>query len=905
MSDNHPLDFLRIADPETHVWVAGRVALMRPAPSRRFLTRLAETTVWALSLESGLGRVVTEGLLQLGGQAHDDLLDDYVARVRRAGATGPTLARLMAMHLVPVLAAGPAMVQRFDTTVGIMRGKGTYTLFEPLSVLGTLLKAEEVEAAGAYLDLLATTFGQDISYNRSVRLVYLLPKAVRDFVPRRRKAQIEQLRSVIQTDPRLVDPFLEGMEKGAALLGATDLARFVDAGLSHHGRSPKAGIAFLSLSSEEGRHFCARLQKVVPLSRIRASLERYLAARLGHRLPVRPMSALGDRLPEGAPMVCSDGHAIYLPDEIDQGRDPAANIALAKLLIRLEAGFFEWDSFAFDLARAIDRYPAVARRAAAVEIRSVDGRCDAERFLDCFQRPALAEAIWLLWELGRVVTGFARRYPGLLRAARPALQNEADRLWPAARADWWTALYRRLILGGAPTGGVGEEWVADLERCFLERMAAESPVEAGADLVCHVYDALAERIGKQRGRDRIPKRLPLGWRLYWPLVGRAFAPRAEAAERLRRRLAEQGIRVYRADLQQMLVRQRGELSSEELQRLVLTRGQGPVPSGADGAHADLAALLAAAGLQPAAADAADGSAFRYPEWDHQLQDYLRDHVRVQPAKVTGSTDDDVYQSTLQRHRGVVTRMRRAFELLKPEGLTLLRQWPEGDAFDHRALIDFVIDRRAGRIPSDRLFIKRLKQERDVAVLLLVDLSRSTANPVAGGQATVLEVAKEALVLFCEALQVVGDSYAIAGFSGTGRHSVDYFTIKAFGEALTPAVKAGISGLRPHRSTRMGAAIRHATVQLAPLSSRVRLLILVSDGFPNDLDYKGDHAIADTRRAAQEARARQVHVKAITVNIGSDPRLDALYGRNHHYVIGDVRDLPDKLLRLYGLLTRRS
>jgi nitric oxide reductase NorD protein len=187
--------------------------------------------------------------------------------------------------------------------------------------------------------------------------------------------------------------------------------------------------------------------------------------------------------------------------------------------------------------------------------------------------------------------------------------------------------------------------------------------------------------------------------------------------------------------------------------------------------------------------------------------------------------------------------------------------------------------------------------------LLVDLSRSTANAVAGGHATVLDVAKEALVIFCEALQVVGDNYAIAGFSGTGRHAVDFYGIKTFQEPLSDRVRARISVLSPQRSTRMGAAIRHATALLGKAESRVRLIIVVSDGFPNDLGYKADYAIADTRRAVQEARARNYHLKAITVNIGSDPRLDDLYGRVHHHVIGDVRELPTKLLRLYGTLTR--
>ena len=103
---------------------------------------------------------------------------------------------------------------------------------------------------------------------------------------------------------------------------------------------------------------------------------------------------------------------------------------------------------------------------------------------------------------------------------------------------------------------------------------------------------------------------------------------------------------------------------------------------------------------------------------------------------------------------------------------------------------------------------------------------------------------------------------------------------------------------------MGAAIRHATFQLRDLPAQARLLMILSDGFPNDLGYKADYAIADTRRAVQEARAQGFFVKAITVNMGNDPRLDELYGRSHHHVIGDVADLPDRLIRLYGALTRR-
>jgi nitric oxide reductase activation protein len=209
----------------------------------------------------------------------------------------------------------------------------------------------------------------------------------------------------------------------------------------------------------------------------------------------------------------------------------------------------------------------------------------------------------------------------------------------------------------------------------------------------------------------------------------------------------------------------------------------------------------------------------------------------------------------------------------------------------------------GRIPSERLYIKRLKQQRDVAVLLLVDLSRSTANMVAGTGKTVLDVEREAIVLFCEALQVVGDAFAIAGFSGAGRLGVDYWKVKTFAEPMGDEIRARIGAMAPQRSTRMGAAIRHALSRLETIPKKVRLLITLGDGFPNDTGYKGDYAISDTRRAIGEARSKGIHLRPITVNPIPDQQLDPMYGNRHHMVISDVRELPDKLWRIYTSLTR--
>ena len=912
MTDLQPLESLRIADPDTHLWVKGRLTLMTPIPADDRLNLLAQETIWALSLEPGLARAMAEGLLRLIGPTNDAGLKAYIDQVHQAAKTGPTLARLLALHLPAVLLADPPLVERFATCLSVMRGKGTYTLSEPLAVLSELLNAGDRPAAEAYLNLLVAVFGQELTYNQSVRLVYVIPQAVRGFVPRRRRAQIEALHRVVVTDLQLTDSFLEGMPKGLALLAPPALAEFMDQALALHRQTPKATGAFLSLSSQQGERACAQLQVAVPLTRIKARLDRYLSARLDRGVFIKPMS----QLPRAAadpppPWICADGRYIYLPDEIDGFARADENRAAAKALVRWEAGCFEFGTFGFDLDRAADLFPEVARRMAGrATPGSAPEAADAQRFFKAFARPDLAEDLFDLFEQARVLRRMVQAYPGLVRRSLPLWQDQVRRL--IGQGQWThllAPLYGRLVLDMAPAQGTPPQAAAlahEAAALFDRQMTPQSPVEACARMVCQVYGPCVRALGVlgQRYPTFTP---PFGRRLRWDLVAAAFAPQAALARRIQVRLAEQGLSLYRSDLQETLSRQQGRISADDIQTLVLTRNPPPTDGGEaqlDLSQLDLASLLRAAGIDAGPAADAGGPAFYYPEWDAALQDYLHNHVRIQETVVPAAADGDFYRHTLAQYRGLVARIRRAFEYLKPEGLVILRQWPDGDAFDHRALIDFAVDRKAGRTPSDRLFIKRLKQERDVAALLLVDLSRSTANAVAGGQATVLDVAKEALVLFCEALQVVGDTYAIAGFSGTGRHSVDYFRIKNFDEPLGAVVQGRIAGLRPQRSTRMGAAIRHATTQLAAVAARVRLLIVVSDGFPNDLGYKADYAIADTRRAVQEARTRNVHVKAITVNIGSDPRLDDLYGRMHHHVIGDVRELPDKLLRLYGTLTRR-
>ncbi len=908
MSISESLEQLRIADPDMYARVKGRLDLMRSPPAQEMVALLVQETIQGLAHETGLGRAIADGLLRLmEKRTRVQAINDYIRLVREAARTGATLARILAVHLVPVLAVDERLLDPFMHAVHCMRTKGTYTLNAPLEALDDLLTAGDRQSAAAYLDLLAGTFKQEMSYNRSLRLVYLLPKAVRSFTARRRREQIRQLNRVVLTDLQLVEPFLDGMEKGLDLLSGQALAEFVDQALSRYAGQTQSALRFLSLSSQVAQDCCAGLQVAVPLAEIKGPLSRYLHARLGGRVTLKAMSALPQSTAQDIPWIGSDGRCVYLADEIDRFERRDRNLALAKILVRLEAGFFENQSYDFDLERACDRYQAIAARAGAAVRDSYHPEIhDAQLFFSCFPSPALARDLLDLCEQARVMRCMGSGYPGLMRAALPVLADEIASLQRTGRWDHILApLFTKLVIRPGNPLPVGRKPESENLRQvgdFLEhKLHALSCVEAAAELVCDVYDAICKLLP---GRGYQPFDFPFGRRQRWDLHQAAFEQQIRLAHQVKLRLSEQGVRIYRTDVQNHLADLSRQPAPEDIRELILARQpQAEQPGVAlDWSKVEWQALFRQAGLQGETA-ASDGQAFFYPEWDVHLQDYLNNHTRVQEVNLPAHGDGDLYRQTVAHHRGLVTRTRSAFELLKPQGLAILRPWPEGDAFDYRAMLDFAIDRKAGRIPSDRLFIKRLKQQRDVAVLLLVDLSRSTANLVAGGHATVLDVARQALVLFCEALQVVGDAYAIAGFSGTGRHAVDYFRIKDFQESLNDTVKARLSAISPQRSTRMGAAVRHATAQLQAVEARVKLIIIVSDGFPNDLGYKSEYAIADTCRAVQEARARNFHVKAITVNSGSDPRLDELYGRVHHHVIGDVHELPDKLLRLYGALTR--
>lgn len=931
--DYPSLDHFFFADPELAGRLSSAIRHRSDAPSQKMVSRLVDMIVQCISQEISFGYSVAEGLIALTEKLDFDTIEKYLKAVKDAGREGPAFGKIIAEHFANVLLHGEAdSPDHFFHTISIMKKKGIYTLTRPLECYSRILADGDQRSASALLQLLAGAFSHPLNYNQCLHLTYLIPKATYCFPRDKRPWQLRFFRQIIKTDIKLADAFVEGMKNGLCLLDELSLERFLSVAMDKYAWNRMMGARFIALESNLGKETCEELQVTVPLSRVRYSLHRYLRARIGKPVSVgsikaRPVFAQTADLSDTH--IYSDGQWIYLPETLTVYPRKKDNIALYKAIVKLEAGYLEIKTFDFDLERLLDRVQNTPLGTMDIPRFPLDfilflHRCrqslkdprngDFQRFFNLFHNPELCRDLFSIYEQGRIRRFFSDHRQGIVRDAFPMFRKEALKM--AETCPSWNlvfALYCTISLGiaveaipfGHPriTGMV--LWISSL---FHEQTTSDDTVETSAILVLLTYNEVEAFYSSfqpnwQSIKSYDPMNMPFH-RIFRPETFFSSNQKNEKkAFELKQVLEKSGIKTYRSDIRNRLIEKHGTLNSEDIEELILQADANEQAQPlSDKPLVQNILKMIESPVAEAVPNPSSDNATRHREWNYRMGDYLYDHVRVQERRAI-EADVDFYRNVLVQYRGLVKKIRYAFELLKPEGLIILRRWVEGDHFDYQALTNFIIDKKAGITPSDRLYIKRVKHIRDVAVLLLVDLSRSTANLVPGTEKSVLDVEKEAVVLFCEALQVVGDQFAIAGFSGTGRLGVDYFRIKNFNDTMNDTIRRRISGTMHHRNTRMGAAIRHAVRDFDTVESGVRLLIILSDGFPNDTDYKKEYAAEDTRKAIAEARSKRIHTRVLTVNLSKHVKLEEVYGSLQHNSISDVRELPDKLLRIYSNLTR--
>ena len=288
----------------------------------------------------------------------------------------------------------------------------------------------------------------------------------------------------------------------------------------------------------------------------------------------------------------------------------------------------------------------------------------------------------------------------------------------------------------------------------------------------------------------------------------------------------------------------------------------------------------------AAAEGAAAVGLRYPEWDWRRRAYRADYCRV--VAVPAPAGDADWRPSPETQRRI-RRVRRQFEALRPRFETIRAQI-DGDELDLEALVRARADFSAGGAPSDRIYQTTRLQARDLAVALLVDASLSTEASV--GTQRVIDIAREAALLFCHALDAGGDANAVYSFTSRGRNDVRVDVVKEFSEALSPTVTRRLGALKPGHYTRIGAALRHVTAELASQPARRRLLLALTDGKPNDSDhYEGRFGMEDARRAIQEARRSGAAVFGVTIDAHAQAHFPVLFGRGGFAIVNDPSRLP--------------
>jgi nitric oxide reductase NorD protein len=294
----------------------------------------------------------------------------------------------------------------------------------------------------------------------------------------------------------------------------------------------------------------------------------------------------------------------------------------------------------------------------------------------------------------------------------------------------------------------------------------------------------------------------------------------------------------------------------------------------------------------------------YPEWDYQSQTYRPDWVSLYES-LHPSGDAALIDRLFDKHAALARRLKRLLDLLRPQDRLRVRYQEDGSELDLDIAIRSLIDFKSGATPDPRINMSHRTNGRNLAVLLLLDLSESLGDKVrvGNGEQTVLELSQEAVSLLAWAIEQLGDPLAIAGFHSDTRHDVRYLHLKGFSEGWGDPVKRRLAAMQAGYSTRMGAAMRHAAHYLAAQPAEKKLMLILTDGRPSDVDVQDERLlIEDARKSVGELEQQGIFTYCISLDRKADEYVHDIFG-GRYAVIDNIERLPEKLPELFMALTR--
>lgn len=712
-------------------------------------------------------------------------------------------------------------------------------------------------------------------------------------------------------------------------------------------------LSFFASASPDFRDFMAGIPQGLELKDVKPVLAAYLKALLGRRVDIA-----------GSPDVLTDGRRIYLPERIRDFQDNRDNFSLYKIAATRQEAHLEYGSYEFEGYLAGDLIRQITSRYGKEP--SEKNESGLEHLIDLFPEPALAQDLFNLLEDFRIESILMREYPALgdemvrmnrhmaLKRRPPSkMANPKERTIEMAGqalmahrtfddpSDSAVPVLQRILERAHRLKSPGTD-VYDTARAmtdayiridetFRDPYRAVTPASPSSN-----QKAVSRNIGSfsrtsQQIRDRLRDHptppsnsrpnipaaetqsdqahgaAPTSSRPGMEQVTQRPHPKGPGQRNFRG--APGGGRTEESDAQP----ERGDTgeaggvraydSEQEIERLLRAayREDGVTPQeiekrleGMNLNDIHLLLLSLRTSLEKTTELQKEKGTSLYAEWGNDISDYRSNWTRIREQTHRG-TSLDFYRETLDRYAGLLKKIRREFQMLKPEGVKRRKRLYDGDDIDLDAVVEFLVDRKAGLSPTEKYYSLVQRQERDIAVAFLVDMSHSTKGDT-------ITKEKESLLLMSEALHEVGDAFAIYGFSGDNRDNVDFYRIKDFDDPYGQPVKKRISAIEDHFENRDGAAIRHTIGKLRRRTERTKLMILLSDGKPVDKDYSGAYAIEDTRMALKEAQQYGIKTFCITVDRAAADYLTRMYSHSRWTVIDDVTKLPEKITRIYRMLT---
>lgn len=294
--------------------------------------------------------------------------------------------------------------------------------------------------------------------------------------------------------------------------------------------------------------------------------------------------------------------------------------------------------------------------------------------------------------------------------------------------------------------------------------------------------------------------------------------------------------------------------------------------------------------------------FHYQEWDYQIQLHRPDWATIYERRQPKGDPEDI-KMILDEYKPVAHRIKQIIDLLTPEGVQRMRGLEDGDEIDLNAAVDAMISIRMGEQPNPRITMRNVVKNRDLSVVVLMDLSESTNEAMEGSDKTVLQLTREAATLVSTAINGIGDPFALHGFASDGRHDVQYYRFKDFNQNFDDEAKSRLAGMKGGLSTRMGAALRHAGHHLHKQQEKRKLILLVTDGEPADIDERDpQHLRHDTKKAVEELYSTGVLTYCLTLDPHADSYVKRIFGENNYTIVDNVNKLPEKLPTLFASLT---